>query len=210
MEEPPVLPAPAEPPRHVRDWFGMIVSVAALLTSAVSIVLAVQNSDSMNRLVQANSWPYLQFTTGNVGDDGSRVITAALSNAGIGPLKIESFVISYSGEEAGDILALLRACCLAEGAAIETGAQFSAEVGEVVTANPTGVVLRPGDELVVFSLPLAGADPDVWAKLDSARFEIDLRACYCSVFDECWTTDFSSVKKTPAKVCRPEANSWNG
>ncbi|MEO0974185.1 MAG: hypothetical protein AAFX85_13920, partial [Pseudomonadota bacterium] len=56
------VPEPAEPPSHARrDWFGIVVSVAALATSAASIFIAVQNADSMERLVQANSWPYLQL-----------------------------------------------------------------------------------------------------------------------------------------------------
>lgn len=196
--------------RATRDWFGMVVSIAALVTSVVSIALAVQNSDSMNRLVQANSWPYLQITTGNVGADGSREIAATLTNVGIGPLRIESFVVAYEGEEAANALDFLRACCLAKDVVIDSGESFAAAVGEIVTSTPTGVVLGPGDKVNVFRLPLEGANQEVWRQLDGARFKARYRACYCSVFDECWSTDFENARRSPVKSCKPEANSWDG
>ena len=210
MEESPAMEAPSDARKPQRDWFGIVVSLAALVTSVVSIVLAVQNSNSMNRLVQANSWPYLQFTTGNVAGDGSREIDATLTNAGIGPLRIESFVVAYEGEEAANALDLLRACCLAQDVVIDSGESFVAAVGEIVTGGPTGVVLRPGDKVNVFRLPLEGANQEVWRKLDSARFRAKYRACYCSVFDECWSTDFEIARRSPVKSCKPEANSWVG
>ncbi len=214
MEEPPAVEAPADArrpgPERTRDWFGMIVSIAALITSFVSIVLAVQNSDSMNRLVQANSWPYLQLMTSNVADDGSRSISVQVRNTGIGPLRIETFVVTANGRDVGDVVELVKACCLAKETEIISAEDFAVKVGGILTNNPTGMVLGPGDEVTVFALPRQDAVDAVWRTLDKARFKNRYRACYCSVFDECWTSDFKSSARTPVKSCKPEAESWSG
>ena len=50
-------PTPETPRRTLRDTLDLLVAIAALGTSAVSIWLAISQGDDMEKLVQAQSWP---------------------------------------------------------------------------------------------------------------------------------------------------------
>ncbi len=214
MEEQPhvveVETIAAPRPRPTRDWFGMIVSICALATSAASILVAVQNANSMDRLVQANSWPYLQFQTGNQADDGTQVVTVTLQNSGIGPLRLETFVVSQDGNDVGNFVEMMLACCVPPDTRIESEADILMEMGSIGSNKPTGAVLGPGDSILVFALPKEGANAEAYRKLNAARFTMNYRACYCSVFDECWETDFKSTHPAPVAACKSEPKSWRG
>jgi hypothetical protein len=46
--------------------------------------------------------------------------------------------------------------------------------------------------------------PEAWDVLNKERFNVNVRVCYCSVFDECWMMD--SEKRRPerhAGQCTP-------
>src|SRR6185312_3394834 len=85
-------------------WVDFAVPFSALAVSVISLVVAVHHGRTMQemaqanaRLVQANSWPLLQFTTGNANDKGEPEITLKVENAGVGPAKLVSLEI-FQGE----------------------------------------------------------------------------------------------------------------
>src|SRR5690348_8157614 len=80
-------PPAAKPSGH--RGLDLLVSIAALITSAVSILMALQNSNSMQDLVHANSWPFVQITSSNTAEDNlTRTLVFDLKNAGTGPARI--------------------------------------------------------------------------------------------------------------------------
>ncbi|MEO0422138.1 MAG: hypothetical protein AAF184_07370 [Pseudomonadota bacterium] len=202
------VPEPAELPAARRDWFGIIVSLAALATSAASIFIAVQNADSMERLVEANSWPYLQLDSSNVVD-GERVIQLTLSNAGVGPLRLESFVIrAEDGTPLRHIGELIR-----HGYDDQWTPPKSTEEREApttYTTTPSGRVLAPGEAVLVFAVPYDAASEPLWSAIDRARFTYRFEACYCSVFDECWRTNLVESRPQPVTSCPAEPEIWRG
>ena len=76
----------------------LAVALAALVTSVTSIWLSLSQGDDMARLVQAQSWPYLEYESSNTGNNGTPEIDIMVRNAGVGPAKVESFSISYDGK----------------------------------------------------------------------------------------------------------------
>ncbi|MEM9384336.1 MAG: hypothetical protein AAGA68_04700 [Pseudomonadota bacterium] len=203
------VPAPASR----RDWFGIVVSLAALATSAASIFIAVQNADSMERLVEANSWPYLQLDSSNLVD-GERVIQLALTNTGVGPLRLESFVI-YANDETPlrHIGELIRHSYDPQWTRPPTpqGGGGSGDVGaSTYTTTPGGRVLAPGEGILVFGIPYDGRPDGLWAAIDQARFTYRFEACYCSVFDECWRSGLVDSRPEPVARCPDEPSSWRG
>ena len=58
------------PHRPLAQVLEMAVAIAALVTSVVSIWLSLSQGDDMARLVEAQSWPYLEYETSNVSDNG--------------------------------------------------------------------------------------------------------------------------------------------
>src|SRR6185312_8464770 len=82
----------------------LVLPICALFVSVVSLAVAMMHGQAIERmaeanarLVQANSWPYLQFVSTNDEEAGERVITLGIHNAGVGPAKIESFEVLWNG-----------------------------------------------------------------------------------------------------------------
>src|SRR5687768_2418530 len=78
----------------------LALPISALAVSVISLVIAVHHGRTMQdmakenaRLVQANSWPLLQYTTGNANDEGQAEISMKIENAGVGPAKLVSLEI---------------------------------------------------------------------------------------------------------------------
>lgn len=173
----------------------LALPISALVVSVVSLAIAIHHGRTMQemakenaRLVQANSWPLLQFTTSNTDDSGQQNISMSIENAGVGPAKIVSVEMFH------------------EDRPLRTSSDLIKEL------NPTErqpmwfsgitlpMVMRPGTDALILGLKREGAEA-VWDKLNRERWRVRFRACYCSVFDECWVTDLKTVSPEPVDQC---------
>ncbi|HKE48878.1 MAG TPA: hypothetical protein VKB52_12500 [Rhodanobacteraceae bacterium] len=183
----------------------MAVAIAALVTSVTSIWLSLRQGDDMARLVQAQSWPYLEYETSNTGDNGEPEIDLGVRNAGVGPAKVESFAILYDGKAVKGWGALIKACCLPDGTPSDKPLDMSVLTdNRMISSKLLQRVLRASDSQILLHLPKTDANAALWKKLDDARFRIELRACYCSVFDECWTSNLRSTEQHRVDACPVE------
>jgi hypothetical protein len=168
--------------------------------SAVSLWLAIGANQTQERLLAASTWPYIQFGTGNRLEDGTSGITLNLQNAGVGPTRVHWVEVRHADVPHRDAAALLAACCGAKGKPMTT-----------ITSNPARVLVA-GEELTFLRLDEANADAAVWQALNRERFKLQVRACYCSVLDDCWL--FDNLRRDPAPVAQcpaiPEDDTWHG
>lgn len=207
MEEAP-LPEPVPSPSGAGVWINRVIALSALITSVVSIFLGIQNGDSMNRLVEANSWPHLSVKTGNF-NAGERRIDVKVVNQGVGPASVHRFVVLYRGKAVSNAYELFEACCLGDDDM--TAAEFEAAARELLTFTPSGRVVRPGEEVPVFGLRRSEENAELWDKVNVVRLrDLTYDACFCSVFDECWESDLTSLEKTPVRSCAPSQDAWRG
>src|SRR6516225_6232959 len=76
----------------------LIVGSSAIFISVCSLALAIHHGHTMERLVEADSRPFIQFDTSNgqIRPDGEAVreLSATISNPGAGAARIEQFEIS--------------------------------------------------------------------------------------------------------------------
>lgn len=177
------------------------VAIAALVTSVTSIWLSLSQGDEMARLVQAQSWPYLEYVSSNTGDNGAPVIDIMVRNAGVGPAKVESFAITYEGKPVKGWAQLIAACCVPEGTPRDKIDLPTLTDNRMISGKLISRVLRASDSLTLLHLPKTDANAPLWTKLDDARFKLQLSICYCSVFDECWTSDLRGTTQQPVKTC---------
>jgi len=180
----------------------LAVPVSALLISVISLVIGIHHGRTMQemaqanaRLVQANSWPLLQFVTGNSNDSGQAEISLKVENAGVGPAKLISLEI-FHGEQRirtpRDLMALLG----------PTAGRPPLQLG--VT---TPMVMRAGDSNLIVGMKREGQEA-LWDKFNTVRFELRFRACYCSVFDECWVSDLATVSPQSVEHCAVSPDSF--
>lgn len=192
--DPPNMAEPPNPRKTGHRWIDLVVAVSALSISLVSILIARDTSQTMERLAHASFWPFLQLGSGNVTDDGQHAITFGVENVGTGPARIHGFDVQVDGRpvpSGGHMLTnILNACCEAEFAAAVAANDgvIVAVYGSEVSSPVSNRFLAPGGDITAARWPRTEANRALWTTLDQARQtgRITMSTCYCSVFDECW------------------------
>jgi hypothetical protein len=212
----------------------LVLPICALFVSVVSLVVAFlhghaleQMAEANAKLVQANSWPFLQYVTANHDDAGDLVITLGVHNAGVGPAKIESFEVLWNGQPVRNNVELLQRCCGLDPAKLTTDkavsldghsehavaaarlASRSSIANDFMSASEKGV-MEAHQQSNFLVLPLTPQTAPVWDKLNDARLQVQTRACYCSVFDECWVSDLRTLDAEDVKRCPTPAVPFAG
>jgi hypothetical protein len=198
-------------------WLDIIVSVSAIFISVVSLVVSIEHGRTMEKMVdqnqkmvEANTLPLLTMDTTLTNDPShpeNAQLKMELRNSGIGPAMIDWFELSYKGKSYGSdssmqgVGELLKECC---GSALpKSGAILPSRISGV-----TGRVLPARDSILVFGI--APKTPGMLAALMDAEEDVKKRACYCSVLDECWETNFDHKRPLPVKECKvsPDEKLW--
>jgi len=197
-----VRPAPR---RTGLRHFDAIVSISAIFISAVSLYVAIEHGKTERQLVAANVWPFLREIRSNgYGPDND--IAIGYSNAGVGPAKVRSFEVFYRGQPVSSELDLLRKCC-----------DLPADSSDVLKALPKGLfyatpnntVLRPGEFYPVTMIHRVASTPDVPNRFAAALGQLTFRVCYCSVLDQCWSSDLQNMQAQPVKECEPSEHPYD-
>jgi hypothetical protein len=206
---PPDVPIPAEEPHshhHMPStglgWLDKMLPVSAIVISLISLGVGIHHGGIMNemadnnaRAAEASVWPFLQLDTGNTRGNDNGNVYADLVNKGVGPARIESFEFFYQGRAYANFQALLKDCCVA---GVPNGSVVRTQTGQVAPG-----VIAPKEGALVFEMPRTPVSASAWDKFDALRLgqAFSARACYCSVYDKCWVTDFKSTKHAPVEIC---------
>ena len=177
-------------------WYDLALPIAALFVSLISIYIAWHHGKVMQelvhqneKLVEANSLPYLQIS----GSNGNNVVSVDAINEGVGPAKIMTAEVSVDGHSIRNHNELVVACC---GHGNYSGLRSSYVEGRMV---------RSGETLSYVSLGLRSDNAALVRQFDEARQDnrIVTRLCYCSVFDDCWIADSRDPTPDPINQCAP-------
>ena len=173
-------------------WIDLALALAALILSVSSIMVALQNHRAMQRLVTANSWPYLELVHGNALEDGTRQVHLDVKNVGIGPAMIEKFVVTYAGEPVTGPADLLNRCC----GPSSSWEQANIQVNEVMER-----VLPAREGIIFLGVAYEEGNQELFSKLGAERMKIGMSVCYASVFDEHWITTLGQANARSVKSC---------
>lgn len=200
--------------RPSTDTLSMVIAVCAVLISAASFVATYVQSAAALQEVKAETWPFLQIDLGNFNNERREYdLYYYVENAGVGPAHIKQFSMKYDGKPVASLYQLIVACCEAEAKALEEkfGDRHGVMVAlQSVTDTPAPSLLPAGGKNLAFNIPFNEHTAPLWRAVDRARNKLDSRACYCSLLDDCYETDF---KDDPVEVdeCRPEPEAnFNG
>lgn len=184
-------------------WLDISLGVAAGIVSLVSLWLGLHSAHSMEKLVAANSYPYLEMmrsmsTLEKDPETGlpRKRVEYMLVNNGIGPARIEWVELKYKGKPMADIDALLSACC-----AMTQKVDFAMNR----RGNVAGALVRAGDMMSMFAADQPGSNNPMFDALHRSMPDIEVSACYCSVFDECYLRDRDAKKPQAVEQCTPPA-----
>jgi len=194
-----MLEAPEVEARHHKTGHSLIDFIlggTAVFLSMVSVFIAVRHGETMEKLVAANSWPNLTYGTGNESDDGLRdEITLTLKNTGVGPARIDNFELFYKDKPMADLRELAHACCLK---GVKAGSKVSLSTSSVIDE-----VLPARDSISFITVRRDRIAPELWDAWNTERLNVRVRACYCSVFDECWIMDSEHHRPQQTRICTP-------
>jgi hypothetical protein len=178
-----------------------LASAFAIVVSLITLWVAVTSNHTQERMLAASTWPTLEYGTGNRDDEGRDLITLELGNNGIGPARLRGVQVFYKGERVRNSVDLLKHCCELHDQPIQT-----------VTSGTRGRVLKAGDRITFMAFPKAINPEEIWKRFNQERFKVEVRACYCSVLNDCWNFDSTRTNAEPMKSCPALAveEEWNG
>ena len=209
MSEPPlntgVEGVHAHPPHTGRRWVDVAIAISAITISVVSLFVAVENGRTERKLVAANSWPFLVFSSQQTGlVQGSRTVTLRVENDGVGPARIQSVIVRWNGAPVRTHGEFLSRCCGMPDA------DFAGQIKlGVVSENSIVGVLPPRGGVDFLALQERSGNATIWNALNEARHALTFDACYCSVLDECWRTDLrSTTAPRPVRQCTVDVHGY--
>jgi hypothetical protein len=180
MESPDIQNPQARHHGGLPRWLELLIAVTALITSLSSIAIAVHHGHIMEKLVLANSIPYMQGGFSDVTPDNQEVISLDLLNRGVGPAHQESLRVKVGDRYVRSLSEFLTA---------SLGPEQAAKVLAVLphTRNRVRTRFIPGgQQQFAFRIYKTPENAELWQRLDQQSQRWDIEYCYCSVFDECW------------------------
>jgi hypothetical protein len=160
-------------------------------TFVISLTLAYATyvqADATRKIQRSETWPYVSYGTSDSTPDGKFEITLNLTNNGVGPARLEAMQFLYDGKPMSNPRDFLRQCCAGD-------AKFS------FMSEPVTGVLRPGQQSNFIRLAKTDENAAIWQKLDTERWKVVVRSCYCSIFDDCWIADNRRQRPQPVEAC---------
>lgn len=183
-------------------WLDIILGVSATVVSLVSLWLGLHSAHSMEKLVAANSYPYLELMRSNMSpsqlpgtDRHQLMVKYEMVNNGVGPARIEWVELKFKGKPVRNISELLDACC--------SELRGTNDVNEMdARGGINGSLVRAGGSVALFTWIEPMAPNRIFTALHRQMDQIKYSACYCSVFDECYVrSDDDDHKPVPVKQC---------
>ena len=203
------MESPEAPHQHAphtgHRWFDIALGVSAMFISVITLVVAIEHGRTMERMadanmrmVQANSWPFVELSSHNLNDKGVGEVRLVLTNEGVGPARIETFELWWREKPMSSPSALLNACCA------PANGKKDDSLTTLGLAAPR--ILRAGEHVDFLSVSPTGGGHEAFDKLNTERDYIRTRVCYCSVFDECWVKEGGDalLLKGESKLVHPD------
>jgi hypothetical protein len=200
--ETPEVQAPEVPRKRKRSrreglprWLELTIAITALVTSISSIVIAIQHGHTMEKLVQANSVPYLESGFSTATLEGAQILSLDLLNRGVGPAHEESLRVTVDKKPVKSFRDLVMASL---GPNDGSKAYQAFEESHTLVRNDVPKRFIPaGQDQPVFKVPRTPQNAQWWDALVKHKPRWSVGFCYCSVFDECWIarTEFDEAKR---------------
>lgn len=193
-------------------WLDASLALSAFAVSIISLFVAIHHGSTMKemaeanaKMVQASVWPFVELSHSN-NSNGTQIISMDVANQGIGPARIEKFQVVYKDKPMKSTFELLNACCFIQASDLESVfGDHLAPIQMIMTNEIEGRILPAhSGGLLFLGLQRTAKNAAVWDRLNAERFKMRFQICYCSVFDECWTsskTGDKATKATPVKEC---------
>ena len=159
----------------------MLVGISAVVIGLCALGVSLYETSLMREEQRAAVLPLLELGRSYFVDSERESARWRLSlhaeNVGIGPAQIRDFVVTVDGKPQPSWGAAMSALLGDDGTVVRYGQS---------TIN--GRTIPPDRTITMFDL----RDTEMTDKIVDQFDRLDFVACYCSVFDECWQTRYST------------------
>jgi hypothetical protein len=140
MSEPPVNVSAdgvhPEPRKSGHRLLDFAIALSAIVISLISLTVAIHHGRVQERLVAANSWPFLFWSTSIDQDERGQRFSIYIANSGVGPALLKGLIVRQAQKPVRGWVELLQECC---------GVERQAEVdppslGFFTGGQPKGVI----------------------------------------------------------------------
>lgn len=206
QKEPPVEgPEVHHPHKHhggggLPRWLELGIALTALITSISSIFIAVHHGQIMEKLVQANSLPYVQGGVSNITPQGEEILSLDLLNRGVGPAHEQSLRVKADGKYVTTVDELL-AASLPPDQLAEIDKARKDRIMTIASNNVKHRFIPGGESQLIFRIVKTPQNARYWDMVDKVWHKWDIEYCYCSVFAECWKVNGFFAEPQPVKEC---------
>lgn len=173
-----------------------IIAVAGVFTGAVALWAALQESDAVRKQSAAAVWPFVQLSTTDYADEDGAFFALSLTNAGIGPARVDTMYVQLADSVVHDWDEAVTAL-VPDGTRPVWGQQFS--IGRVLRPGETAELITTRDKNLARAFAAAVLEP-----------KNRIAFCYCSIFDECWLADSQENIQRPSMVAKCPAYGGDG
>ena len=177
-------------PEMLAALSAVLIGVSALFVSIYQASIMREQQRIMREQQRASVWPYLETGTNYNTSTGLRI---SVTNQGIGPARVESVEATVDS-----------AVVTWWGQALS--ALMEREVRRFTYHTINGRVLAPEGRVSLIEIK-----PPLSDTLARRIERLEMQICYCSVYQECWTTAFNSLETVPVEACErdEERQFWN-
>lgn len=177
--------------RKPRMHAEMLVGISAVIIGVCALGVSLYETSLMREEQRAAVMPLLELSrsynlqTDESSGDGSRLWLQA-QNVGIGPARVADFRVTVDGVAQPTWDAAFRQL-IDHDSSISYGQS---------TINGRTI---PADRMVTM---MKLNDGELAEKILAEFERLDFEACFCSIFDECWTTNYSAFgAASPVESC---------
>lgn len=165
----------------------VLVGLSALLLSVCGLFISIYEMSLIRQAQRASVWPHVEVAV-SIRQEG---IKLWVQNTGVGPARIQAAAITYKGETQADWQDLILSLVGEEAASVST--YQSMINGRVLPSSSSR------EKIFGLTKDSGAVEREVIGRLRRAILEglVDVTVCYCSVFDECWT---SSLQDTVGRL----------
>ena len=159
----------------------MLVGVSAVIIGVCALGVSLYETSLMREEQRAAMMPLLELSRSyNLQSDESSAEKSRLwlqaENVGIGPARVEDFRVTVDGEPQPTWDAAIRALI---------GRESPVAYGQ---STINGRTIPPDRSVTMMDLD----DVELTERILDEFDRLDFQACFCSIFDECWSTSYSA------------------
>jgi hypothetical protein len=187
--------------RSFGEWVHpeMLVGVSAVVIGICALSVSLYEVNLMRAEQRAAVIPLIEigrsyFLASGEDQGAGWQLSILAENVGLGPARIMDFRVTVDGAPQLSWRSTMQALLTRD------------EAVPIILSSINGRIIPANRSIQMFQLKDSQLATEIIGEFD--RLEIE--ACFCSVFDECWTRSMADIDAVPVESCETSALSFEG